>query len=191
VPGTSVEDLELVTRSRAGDVAAFTLLVRRYEDRVYNLALRLVGNREDAADVAQEAFLAAYEGLERFRGESAFYTWLYSIAVNKALSFRRARDARKEFVLASEDPPLEAAGNPGEIPEAEILAREKSEAIAAAIAKLPEEFRAAVVLKDIEGLEYEEIAEVVGVALGTVKSRLHRGRLALREALKPYLGAAP
>ncbi len=100
MPGTTVEDLELVARAQKGDVAAFTALVARYETRVYNLAYRLVSNPDDAADVAQEAFLAAYTSLGRFRAESSFYTWLYRIAVNKALTQRASRDSRKEFAAA-------------------------------------------------------------------------------------------
>ncbi len=192
MPGTALRDLDLVTRAKAGDAAAFTELVRLYQDRVYNLAARLVSNRDDAADVAQEAFLAAFEGLDSFRGESAFYTWLYSIVVNKALARRRSVATRKEFVFAGDDPsPVDTASDPADGPDTAVLGRERAEVIAAAIAALPEEYRAVVVLKDIEGLEYEAIADVVGVALGTVKSRLHRGRLALRDALRGYLGVTP
>lgn len=185
--------MQLLQRSQAGDVAAFTALVRRYEEKVYNIAYRLVGNSADAADVAQETFIAAYEGLERFRGESAFYTWLYRIAVNRALTHRKARDSRPEFASgASDDPaPVELAGDTSEEPAAMAETKELQATIQAAISKLPEEFRAVVVLKDVEEFEYEEIADVLSIALGTVKSRLHRGRMLLRTALAHYIGTTP
>lgn len=186
MPVTSVQDLELVSRARGGDVAAFTELVRRYETRIWNLAYRLVSNADDAADVAQETFLAAFEGLKRFRAESSFYTWLYRIAVNRALAHRAARAGRRD-AAAGDGAALETAADGGAGPEASAAARERSAAIDTAIRRLPEDFRAVVVLKDVEGLEYEEIAEALGIALGTVKSRLHRGRMILRDALRPWL----
>jgi RNA polymerase sigma-70 factor (ECF subfamily) len=184
--------MELLARSKVGDVAAFTLLVRRYEERVYNLAYRMTGNPSDAADVAQEAFMAAFEGLGRFRGDAAFYTWLYRIAVNKALMHRRTRDMRPEFAASADDAsPLDAAGDPADGPEDRALSNERSAAVQDAIARLPEDYRAIIVLRDIEGFEYEEIADILTIALGTVKSRLHRGRLLLREALGPFLRVTP
>lgn len=192
MPGTSVEDLELVARARKGDVAAFSALVERYQARVYNLAFRLVSNSDDAAEVTQESFLAAWESLKRFRAESSFYTWLYRLVVNKALTYRRSRDMRKEFPVGDREATvLGTAPDGGAGPARAVEAKERAQVVQAAIAALPEDFRAVVVLKDIEGMEYEEIAEVLDVALGTVKSRLHRGRLLLREALAPYLGFAP
>lgn len=184
--------MELVSRARGGDVAAFTALVRQYEERVYNLAYRMTGSPDAAADVAQEAFLAAYEGLANFRAESAFYTWLYRITVNKALGERRARAARRESLPSGEDefPALDAMSDGAPGPDARAEEGERAAAIQAAISALPPDYRTIVILKDVEGLEYEEIAEVVAIPVGTVKSRLHRGRMLLREALKPYLGAA-
>lgn len=189
MPGTSVEDLELVNRAQKGDVAAFSALVRRYETRVYNLAYRLLSNGDDAADVAQDSFLAAYESLKRFRGESAFYTWLYRVVVNKALAFRRARDGRREHTVADGETNAINAAAGGAGPARAVEEKERAALVQGAIGSLPEEFRAVVVLRDVEGLEYEEIAEVLGVVTGTVKSRLHRGRMLVREALAPYLGA--
>jgi len=192
MPGTPLEDMELLARSKSGDVAAFAALVRHYEERVYNLACRLVGNSSDAADIAQDAFLAAYEGLGRFRGDAAFYTWLYRIVVNKALTYRKARAARPEFAASAGNPsPFDSVGDETDDPLAAAERKEEQAAVQAAIAALPQDFRAVVVLKDIEGFEYEEIADILSIALGTVKSRLHRGRLLLREALKPYLGVTP
>lgn len=191
MPGTPVEEMELVGRARDGDAAAFTALVRRYQDRVYNVTFRMLGNAEDAADAAQETFLAAYEGLERFRGDSALYTWLYRIAVNKALTRRRSLSSRKEFAASGEDSVMATLEDCAEGPAAAAERHERAEAVQEAIAALSDDLRGVVVLRDIEGLEYEEIAEALEVALGTVKSRLHRGRLALRESLKGVLRVAP
>lgn len=192
MPGTSVEDLELVARAQKGDVAAFSALVERYQARVYNLAFRLMSNADDAAEVTQESFLAAWESLKRFRAESSFYTWLYRLVVNKALTHRRSRDMKKEFSVGDgEATVLDTAPDGGAGPVRAVEAKERAEMVQAAIAALPVDFRAVVVLKDIEGMEYEEIAEVLDIALGTVKSRLHRGRMLLRGALAPYLGFAP
>jgi RNA polymerase sigma-70 factor, ECF subfamily len=191
VPGTTVEDLELVNRAQKGDVGAFSALVERYQGRVYNLAFRLVSNADDAADVAQESFIAAYESLKRFRGESSFYTWLYRLVVNKALTYRRSRDSRQEFAVGDgETGAFLAAADGGAGPVRAVEEKERAELVQAAIAGLPGDFRAVVVLRDVEGLEYEEIADVLGVAVGTVKSRLHRGRLLVRDTLAPYLGRA-
>lgn len=191
MPGTLVEEMELVARARGGDVAAFTALVRRYENRVYNLAFRMLGDADDAADVAQETFLAAYEGLGRFRAESALYTWLYRIAVNKALSRRRAKSSRREFVPADDPSPLLTAASRFQTPDEVAEEKERAVIVQDAISRLPGDLRAVVILKDIEGLEYEEIAGVLELALGTVKSRLHRARLSLRETLARYLGVTP
>ncbi len=189
VPGTSVEEMELVTRSKAGDVEAFATLVRRYQDRLYNLAYRMLGNADDACDMVQESFMAAFEGLGGFRGDAAFYTWLYRVAVNKCLAHRRARAGKREFAVGGSDAtPLETAGSKAVTPDIMMERLETGEAVQRAIMGLPEDYRVVVVLKDVEGFEYEEIAEMAGIALGTVKSRLHRARLLLREALEPYVG---
>jgi RNA polymerase sigma-70 factor (ECF subfamily) len=186
-----LEEMELVGRAREGDAAAFGALVRLYQDRVYNVAFRLVGNADDAADVAQEAFLAAYEGLSRFRAESALYTWLYRIVVNKALNQRRSKAARPEFSGGDDPSPLETAAAFSPTPDQEAEDKERAAMVQRAIRRLPRDLRTAVVLRDIEGLEYEQMAEVLEIPLGTVKSRLHRGRLELRETLRRYLEVAP
>lgn len=186
--GTPVADMELLGRARNGDVAAFTVLVRRYEERVYNLAWRLTGSRDAAEDVAQETFLAFYEGLRRFRGDSAIYTWLYRIALNQSLSARRRATRSKEFAAGGDDAsPVDTAPDGHDGPDGRLMRDERAEAVQRALMKLSEDFRAVVVLKDIDGLEYEDIAEVLSIPVGTVKSRLHRGRLELRETLRPYL----
>ena len=183
--------MELVVRARDGDAAAFTALVRRYQDRIYNVTFRMLTNAEDAADAAQETFLAAYEGLGRFRGDSALYTWLYRIAMNKALAKRRSLASRKEFTASPEDSVLARLEDRVEGPSEAAERHERAEAVQEAIAALGDDLRSVVVLRDIEGLEYEEIAEALQIALGTVKSRLHRARFALRELLKGVLRVTP
>ena len=185
-------DLELVAASRSGGAEAFRALVERYQDRIYNTVCRLAGNDEDARDIAQETFLRVYENLGRFRGDSAFYTWLFRIAVNQALTHRR-QTARLRTVQAGDDPleaPLggsQAARLVPAGPEAEMEQREREQAIAAALAYLDADHRAAVVLRDVEGLDYQAIAAVLDVPPGTVKSRIHRARSLLRQRLQNLL----
>ncbi|PZN07696.1 MAG: RNA polymerase subunit sigma-24 [Bacillota bacterium] len=179
-------DEVLVERGRAGDVDAFTALVERYQVPVYNLCLRLVGQPADAADVAQEVFLRVYSHLDRFRGDARFRTWLYRVAVNTCRDELRRRRRRPAPAAASSTghPPAGAAGDGGSgDPARAVLAREAQAEIQAALGRLPEPFRAAVVLRDVHGLSYEEVAAVLGVATGTAKSRVHRGRVLLRDML--------
>ncbi|MHC4715145.1 MAG: sigma-70 family RNA polymerase sigma factor [Planctomycetota bacterium] len=191
MPGTPVEEMELVTRAADGDPEAFAALVVRYQDRIYNLAYRMLGHADDAADVAQDTFLAAWEGLARFRGESALYTWLYRIAVNKALGRRRAASVSREYAVDGESSLLEVAADCSSAPEEVAEVRERAVVVQRAVSALEEDLRAVVVLKDVEGLEYEEIAEILAIPLGTVKSRLHRARLTLRGSLRRLLQVAP
>ncbi len=189
--GTPLEEMELVERAKAGDAACFASLVRLYQDRVYSVAYRVLASAEDAADTAQETFLAAWEGLARFRGDSSLYTWLYRIAVNKALARRRSRASKGRFVAGSADGSLDGVADFADGPQVAVERAENARIVQAAISALPEDLRVIVVLRDIEGLEYEEIAEVLEIPLGTVKSRLHRGRLDLRESLKGVFRVAP
>ena len=191
MPGTSVEEMELVQRARDGDATAFAEIVVRYQDRIYNLAFRMLGNEADAADAAQEAFVAAWEGMGRFRGQSALYTWLYRVAMNKALGLRRRRQARREVSSNAEEVLMETAADRREAPPEVANAHEREAIVQEAIDALPDDLRSVAVLRDIEGLEYEQIAEVLSIALGTVKSRLHRARLVLRGSLARVLGAGP
>ncbi len=193
---TGLSDGWLVERLKAGDLEAFGKLVVRYQDRVYNAVWRICGHADDAADLTQDAFIKAYESIASFRGQSAFYTWLFRIAVNLAISHRRTR---KRKATQSLDAPLgpEVEGSqaatlgqrvPDKVPDDPTAGAESNEThsrVAAALAQLDDEFRAVIVLRDIEGLDYSEIAEVLNIAPGTVKSRLHRGRLALRDVLEP------
>jgi RNA polymerase sigma-70 factor (ECF subfamily) len=172
----SDDERTLLSRARAGDLDAFEMLVRTYQDRIYNLAFRITGNHEDAADAAQDAFIRAYQGLARFRADASFFTWLYRIATNVALDLVRRRPATLPVELPPDHP---APGGP----EQEASRREIHRRVQAALGMLPAEFRAAVVLRDLQGLSYEDIARALHVPVGTVRSRISRGREALRAQL--------
>jgi RNA polymerase sigma-70 factor (ECF subfamily) len=180
-------DAELVRQAQRGVPAAFAELVARYQDRVFNTCYRMCHNHADALDLTQTTFLKALEGLRRFQGRSAFYTWLFRIAINLTISHRRAR----QHPVCS----LDGAGGDCDPPRAQPSARdtdasgpvereERQRRVAWALAQLDDEFRAAVVLKDIEDLNYATIAEILDVPVGTVKSRIFRGRLLLRNLLR-------
>jgi RNA polymerase sigma-70 factor (ECF subfamily) len=192
-------DAELVAACCAGHKAAFGELVARHQDRIFNLAFRLTGNRDDAAEVAQEAFLKAYGALKSFRRESAFGTWVFRIAVNTARSRRRFRAVRPaelslQTVKDRNDgtkgtrAPIEdiAARDPG--PDEEASRAERRRIVGQAVARMDEEQRIMIVLRDIEGRDYGEIADLLDCPRGTVKSRLHRARMALKDILSGMLG---
>lgn len=185
------KDLELVEHAKKGDRQAFGKLVERYQRRVYALAFGILRQREDAWDVAQEAFVKAYRNLDRFEGNAAFYTWLYRIAYNLSIDTLREK-ARRDSVDLEETRKIEEAleregrhpsGNPDETAQRKELAA----VIEAAIAKLSEKHRAIIVLREIEGLSYEEMAEVLGISKGTVMSRLFHARQNLQALLLPYV----
>lgn len=192
------EDAVLVRRVQDGDVAAFGTLVAKYQDPVYNACWRMCGNAEDARELTQEAFLRAYKGIAAFKGQSGFYTWLFRIAANLAISHRRKLAHRGAQSL---DQPAGASAHDGQAdpllarvadgaapsPAGRTLRAELAGQIEAALASLDPEHRTVVVLRDIEGMDYAGIAEVLEVAIGTVKSRLHRARVMLRERLAPYV----
>jgi RNA polymerase sigma-70 factor (ECF subfamily) len=177
-------DSQLIARSIGGDRIAFGELVRRYQDRLYHTAYRLIGNAEDAQDVVQDSFLNAYLSLHQFKGDARFFTWLYRIAVNAAISTKRKRRA-----VLSADAPGGAAGaeahdvSYGSQPGAAVEREEDERRLTNALNAISPEHRAVLVLKEIEGRKYETIAEVLGVPIGTVRSRLHRARLELRDRL--------
>ena len=182
-------DRTAVDDARAGDAGAFEGLVLRYQARIVNYAAALVHDAGVAEDVAQETFVRAWRGLERFRGESAFKTWLYRIATNVARTHldRRGRQGRiGDRSLDDEDEALQAGDVPSAAPDAEtsLVTRE---AIDRALAELPEELRTALVLRDVEGLDYKEIAGVTGAPLGTVESRIFRARRHMRTLLRPLV----
>jgi RNA polymerase sigma-70 factor (ECF subfamily) len=170
--GKKVRDEALVRRAKAGDREAFGGLVDRFQAPVYRVVRGILSDPADAEDVAQEAFLRAYESLPKFRGESGFFTWLYRIAVNEALRARKRRSfARIEAVPEAEAPRPETPDEDGPSPAA----------LERLLGKLSDEFRAIVVLRDLEGLSYQEIAETLEIPMGTVESRLFRARRDLRE----------
>lgn len=181
------DDRRLIREAVAGDATAFGELVLRYQDRLYNIAYRVVGNPDDAADVVQDAFVNAYQSLASFKGDSEFFTWLYRIAFNTAISQKRKKRPTVSFDGGRDgepgyDPPdasLDSA------PDAALERSEDERLLAAAIAKLSDEHRAVLVLKDIDGEKYEDIAATLGIPIGTVRSRLHRARLELRHLIAP------
>lgn len=176
-------DVALVERHRCGDLHAFDEVYDRFGEMVYNLALRMAGNREEAADFTQEVFLRIYRHLGSFGGRSTLKTWVFRIAINHC----RDRLSRHSPAMRSIDDEVEDGvpiADPGRGPEELALAADEGRRVAAGLARIPPVFREAVVLRDLEGLSYEEIAEVLGVRVGTVRSRIARGREQLRILLE-------
>lgn len=187
----SPSDSQLVVRVQKGDKAAFNLLVLKYQSRIVNLVSRFIRNHADALDITQEAFIKAYRALPNFRGESAFYTWLYRIAVNTAKNFlavqtRRYSDHEQEFSEIEQFEGNEALKEHS-TPEHLLLAEEIQATVISAFENLPEDLRTAITLREIDGLSYEEIASVMDCPIGTVRSRIFRAREAVDQVLKPLL----
>ena len=198
----SFQDADLVEQVRDGDTAAFGQLVAKYQDRLYNTVWRICGHVDDARDLTQEAFLKALESLDGFGGKSSFYTWLFRIGVNVAISHQR--QGRRRMTVSLEDGPERWQVNRQGVALAQSARRarvghdddpatgarqaETNEIVVAALGELDDDQRAVLVLRDIESLDYEHIADVLAVPVGTVKSRVHRARMALREKLRPRLG---
>lgn len=176
-------DKKLVERVQKGDKGAFDLLVLKYQHKIVNLIMRYVRDPELALDIAQEAFIKAYRALPRFRGESAFYTWMYRIAVNTAKNHLAAQRRRPMDVeLDLQDPEqydLHAKLRETDTPEGVALSDELQETVERAIAALPEDLRTAIILRELEGMSYEEIAETMECPVGTVRSRIFRARDAI------------
>lgn len=179
---------ELVARAKSGDADAFAQLVEANQNRIYSLALRMVGNPEDAADLAQEAFLSAWRGLERFQGEAAFSTWLYRLTSNACIDFlrkeKRKRAAGSVLYLddTEEGATLDLPDYDAD-PHRQLEQSEVREAIANGLAELSPEHRKVLALREVSGLSYAEIADILGLEEGTIKSRISRARLALRKKL--------
>lgn len=183
----NLDDRRLIAESLNGRPAAFGDLVLRYQDRLFNSVVRVVDNPDDALDVVQDAFLNAYQSLASFKGDAEFFTWLYRIAFNTAVSLRRRRRAtvsletgrEGEVVIDPQDP------SPETRPGTQLERTEEEANLQTALNRLSGEHRTVLVLKDIEGMKYEQIAEVIGVPIGTIRSRIHRARLELRDLLEP------
>ena len=192
-------DLSLVQRVQRGDKGAFDVLVLKYQHKVVKLVMRYVRNPAEAEDIAQDAFIKAYRALPQFRGDSAFYTWLYRIAINTAKNAVVARDRNPvdfDLDMTNNDESYEMQGRlkDSKTPEALVLTDEIRTTVNAAIANLPEDLRTAIVLRELEGLSYEEIAATMDCPVGTVRSRIFRAREAidsrLREVFEGGLGRA-
>jgi RNA polymerase sigma-70 factor, ECF subfamily len=174
-------DADLVRRYLAGDAGAFAILVERHQARVYNLCLRMVGNTDDAADATQEAFILALRKLGQFRGDAAFTTWMHRVTVNACYDLLRRQRRQPMLALAHDDGDRQPEPGPPHPDHADEVAGSRD--AVAALALVPEEFRVALVLADVQDLPYDQIAKVLDVPIGTVKSRVHRGRLALAKAM--------
>ena len=187
------DEAELVTELQAGSETAFDWLVTHYHGPVFNLILGMLGDPADAADAAQEVFLKAFKGIRHFRQGSSLKTWLYRIAIREALNHRRwfKRHLQKNVSIDAEPEEGFAQIDVEDLsatPFDQLAAQEIQVAVQGALQQVPEVFRSAVILRDLEGLSYEEVAEVLDVSVGTVKSRILRGRRALKEILEPLLG---
>lgn len=186
-------DLEIVRRVQAGDVAAFDRIVERYRERVFGILYNLTSNREDAADLTQEAFIKAFQSIHRFSGQASFFTWLYRIAVNSTLSHLRKTRIRSFFSLErvdSDEPVakeiIDALTDTTGV-ERDTYVRELQEKLNDAMQKLSIKHRTVVTLFEIDGLSHQEIADVMDCSVGTVRSRLHYAKQLLQSELQPYL----
>lgn len=179
------DDAQLISRTLAGQTAAFGQLVEKYQDRLYNTVVHVAGNAEDAQDVVQEAFVQAYLKLDTFQGASAFYTWLYRIAFNVAATHRRRRGSRRaaEQAARTQMPSPSVENGPAD----QVLRDERCRQVRQALSQLGAEHREILVLREIDGCCYETIAEILELPVGTVRSRLHRARMELRGELKEVL----
>lgn len=190
-----LSDEILVEKARAGDFQAFESLVNRYEGKVYRLSMRMLRNPQDAEDALQETFLQVYRGLKNFAGRSSFSTWLFRLATNVCLMKIRHRGTEPAQILPWEEylPQHEDGQHPPiqdwpDLPEEILLSKESREKMMEALEKLPPEYRAVFILRDLEGLSNSETAEAMGLSVAAVKSRLHRARLTLRGLLSEYFG---
>lgn len=192
---TSSAQKKLVKKLQARDPRAFETLIKQHQNLVFNLLYRMLGNREEAEDILQEVFISVFKQIDSFRGESNLATWIYKIATNhcinrkKYLSRRRHYDKRSLGDLADRDQPTDGGGMASSLPRPDEMAEgfQMEQLVQEAISSLEEEYRLVLVLRDIQNLSYEEIEQIIGVPSGTVKSRLHRARMALKDKLGPNL----
>lgn len=188
-------DQQLVERAQRGDKKAFELLVMKYQRKLERLLSRIIRDPGEVEDVAQEAFIKAYRALPNFRGDSAFYTWLYRIGINTAknylISLGRRAPTSTEFDSEEAESFEEATGlRDINTPEAQLMTKQIAQTVNATIDSLPEELRTAITLREIDGLSYEEIAQIMDCPIGTVRSRIFRAREAVAEKLRPQLGTS-
>jgi len=188
-------DQQLVERVQRGDKAAFNLLVVKYQRKIFRLLSRLIRDQAEIEDVAQEAFIKAYRALPNFRGDSAFYTWLYRIAINTAKNYLVSQGRRAPTSTPSDIEDAETFDDGDHLrdlntPDSMLVTKQVGEAVNRAIDRLPEDLRTAIVLRELEGLSYEEIAESMQCPIGTVRSRIFRAREAIALELKPILDIA-
>lgn len=184
-------DQLLVERVQQGDKTAFDVLVKKYQHKIISLIMRYVSDHAEAMDVAQEAFIKAYNALARFRGESAFYTWMYRIAINTAKNHLVAQGRRPPLsdvdAADAEQYSFDSRLKENASPEHELLTAEIEQTVRAAIEALPEDLKTAIVLREIEGMSYDDIAQAMECPIGTVRSRIFRAREAIDEKLRPLL----
>ncbi len=183
------DDKQLIEECLAGRTEAFGRLVVRYQDRLYHSLVHALGSRDEALDTAQEAFVHAFQKLDTFQGRSAFYSWLFRIAMNAAISRKRKnRRVTGSIEAARENAGIEPADSSAAAePSHGLDVSEKQDMVRKALARLPEDYRQVLVLKEMEGLKYEQIAEIVDCPIGTVRSRIHRARQELRDMLRSVL----
>ena len=185
-------DQQLVERAQRGDKHAFELLVTKYQRKLIRLLSRFIRDAAEVEDVAQEAFIKAYRALPNFRGDSAFYTWLYRIGINTAKNYLVAMGRRAPTSTAMDAEEAEELGESELLqdvntPENQMMSRQVAETVNQTLEKLPEELRTAITLREMEGLSYEEIASIMSCPIGTVRSRIFRAREAIAEQLRPML----
>ena len=189
--GTNLLDAELVARVKAGDKGAFDILVQKYQSKVINLVGRYVSDQAECQDIAQDAFVKAYRAIDSFRGDSQFYTWLYRIAANTAKNYLASRARKSPGYSVDVEDAQYFEGESGlkeyDNPENLLLTGEIRDTVFKAIERLPEDLRSAITLRELDGLSYEEIAEVMDCPIGTVRSRIFRARDVIDKELRPLL----
>ncbi|MEM7564738.1 MAG: RNA polymerase sigma factor RpoE [Pseudomonadota bacterium] len=189
--GTNLHDAELVKRVQAGDLGAFDILVQKYQHKVVNLVGRFVSDHAECQDIAQDAFIKAFRAINSFRGDSQFYTWLYRIAANTAKNFLASRSRKSPAYSVDVEDAEHFEGESGlkeyTTPENLLLTDEIKATVFSAIERLPEDLKSAITLREIDGLSYEEIADVMDCPIGTVRSRIFRARDVIDKELRPLL----
>ena len=182
------DDSQLVSESLAGKTESFEKLVRKYQDRLYNTLVHALGNTHEAEEVVQDAMLQAYAKLDTFRGHSSFYTWLYRIAFNQSVSRQRKKRPRISLDAVQENSGLDPTDSAAEPPDSRMERTERAGHLQAALAKRSDEYRSIIVLREMEDCDYDTISEMLNIPIGTVRSRLHRARKALRGFLQESIG---